>query len=51
MDKLGNILQMRSVNHWTRNYYYDTATNRLLKHEEQGQAVYTYDAHGNILAP
>jgi len=49
MDKLGNILQMRSVNHWTRNYYYDTATNRLLKHEEHGQNEYTYDAHGNML--
>jgi RHS repeat-associated protein len=48
-DKLGNILQMRSVNHWTRNYYYDTATNRLLKHEEHGQNEYTYDAHGNML--
>ena len=48
-DKLGNILQMRSVNQWTRDYYYDTATNRLLKHDEQGQSVYTYDAHGNML--
>jgi RHS repeat-associated protein len=48
-DKLGNILQMRSVNQWTRDYYYDTATNRLLKHDEQGQTVYTYDSHGNML--
>jgi len=48
-DKLGNILQMRSVNQWTRDYFYDTATNRLLKHDEQGQPVYTYDAHGNML--
>jgi len=43
-DKLGNILS----DNW-KDYFYDTATNRLLKHNEQGQPVYTYDAHGNML--
>jgi RHS repeat-associated protein len=43
-DKLGNILS----DNW-KDYFYDTATNRLLKHDEQGQPVYTYDAHGNML--
>lgn len=33
---------------WTRNYYYDKATNRLLSHDT-GSNVYTYDAHGNML--
>ncbi|MBN2776127.1 MAG: RHS repeat-associated core domain-containing protein [Bacteroidales bacterium] len=48
-DKLGNILNMSSQNKWSRDYFYDTATNRLLKHDEQGQPVYTYDEHGNML--
>ncbi|MDY0324154.1 MAG: hypothetical protein RBR24_09125, partial [Candidatus Carbobacillus sp.] len=48
-DKLGNILNMSSQNKWSRDYFYDTATNRLLKHDEYGQNEYTYDTHGNML--
>ncbi len=47
-DKLGNILNMSSQNKWSRDYFYDTATNRLLKHDEYGQNEYTYDTHGNM---
>jgi RHS repeat-associated protein len=40
---------MKSTGNWTRNYVYETATNRLLKHDsEQTLNDYTYDAHGNI---
>jgi len=49
-DKLGNILNMSSQNKWSRNYFYDTATNQLQKHDEFGQNEYTYDAHGNMLS-
>ncbi|MDD4150609.1 MAG: toxin TcdB middle/N-terminal domain-containing protein, partial [Bacteroidales bacterium] len=48
-DALGNITQMYSVNQWTRDYIYDTATNRLLRHSGSTN-VYTYDAHGNMLS-
>ncbi len=48
-DKLGNILNMSSQNKWSRDYFYDTATNRLLKHDEYGQNEYTYDTHGKML--
>jgi RHS repeat-associated protein len=48
-DALGNILQMQSFNRWTRDYIYDTATNRLLRHEGSVN-VYTYDTHGNMLS-
>ena len=48
-DKLGNIIEQNSLNSWSRKFYYNTINNYLLKHEEQGQAVYTYDAHGNML--
>jgi len=36
----------RSINNWTRNYYYG-ANNYLLGHEEN-QTAYTYDQHGNM---
>lgn len=42
------MLSVQSQGRWTRDYYYDTATNRLLKHDA-GSNVYTYDAHGNML--
>ena len=45
-DALGNIGQMKSANAWTRDYYYDTATNRLLNHDGRTN-VYSYDEHGN----
>ncbi|MBN2776125.1 MAG: RHS repeat protein [Bacteroidales bacterium] len=48
-DELGNITQMKSVNDWTRDYIYDTATNQLLRHTGTTN-VYTYDAHGNMLS-
>jgi RHS repeat-associated protein len=48
-DELGNILQMQSLNNWKRNYMYDTATNRLLRHSGTTNE-YTYDAHGNMLS-
>jgi len=47
-DHLGNIKQMKSINNWTRNYYYG-ANNYLLGHES-GQTAYTYDQHGNMLS-
>ena len=46
-DELGNLQTMQSQGRWTRNYVYDTVTNRLLRHEA-GNPVYTYDAHGNM---
>jgi YD repeat-containing protein len=48
-DELGNILQMQSVGAWTRNYIYDTATNKLLRHSGTTDE-YSYDAHGNMLS-
>ncbi|MCK5537564.1 MAG: hypothetical protein KAI79_12110, partial [Bacteroidales bacterium] len=47
-DKIGNILQMKSVNNWTRDYFYPTANNMLIGHTDR-QIAYTYDAHGNML--
>jgi RHS repeat-associated protein len=47
-DVLGNMLKMKSVGNWTRNYSYDNQTNRLLGHDLQ-QLAYTYDNHGNML--
>ena len=52
-DEIGNITELQSLSNsgWARKYYYDTATNRLLKHiENQTNDDYTYDAHGNILS-
>ena len=48
-DELGNILQMKSVGNWTRNYFYNTNDNKLLGHTN-GVNEYTYDNHGNITA-
>ncbi|MBT3209769.1 MAG: hypothetical protein HN704_12715 [Bacteroidetes bacterium] len=45
-DELGNINQMKSVGDWTRDYYYETANNRLKNHDNQTD-VYDYDEHGN----
>ncbi|MCF8374610.1 MAG: RHS repeat-associated core domain-containing protein [Bacteroidales bacterium] len=45
-DELGNIEQMKSVGDWTRDYYYETANNRLKNHDNQTD-VYAYDEHGN----
>jgi RHS repeat-associated protein len=48
-DAMGNMLQMQNAGNWTRNYIYDTLTNRLLKHDLlQSSNDYTYDEHGNI---
>jgi len=53
-DELGNITKLTHTTptsslNWTRNYVYDTATNRLLKHDvNQTLPDYQYDAHGNI---
>ena len=46
-DQLGNILQMKSVGKWTRDYFYNTNDNKLLGHTN-GVTEYTYDNHGNI---
>ncbi|MDY0393069.1 MAG: RHS repeat-associated core domain-containing protein, partial [Candidatus Bipolaricaulis sp.] len=48
-DELGNILQMKSVGQWTRDYFYNTNDNKLLGHTN-GATEYTYDNHGNITA-
>ena len=48
-DQLGNILQMKSVGNWTRDYFYNTNDNKLLGHTN-GATEYTYDEHGNITA-
>jgi len=37
---------MKSINNWTRDYFYST-NNYLLGHEEN-QTAYTYDQHGNM---
>ncbi|MCT4648626.1 MAG: hypothetical protein N4A74_26800 [Carboxylicivirga sp.] len=54
-DELGNILKLEHKTgsgasyDWTRNYVYDTATNRLLKHDAlQTLDSYQYDSHGNM---
>ncbi len=49
-DKLGNISQMKSSvgTNWTRDYYYETANNRLKSHDG-GSDVYDYDEHGNCI--
>jgi RHS repeat-associated protein len=40
---------LNSQNQWTRNYVYETANNRMKKHDpNQTLDDYTYDAHGNI---
>jgi RHS repeat-associated protein len=50
-DELGNIMQMKGVGNWTRDYVYQVGKNYLLKHdEEQSLPDYTYDAHGNTLS-
>jgi RHS repeat-associated protein len=48
-DQLGNILKLQSTGAWTRNYIYDTATNKLLRHSGTTDE-YSYDAHGNMLS-
>ena len=48
-DELGNIQQMQSVGNWTRDYYYETANNRLKNHDGVND-VYSYDEHGNVTA-
>jgi len=49
-DVLGNILQMKGVGFWTRNYIYETGTNRLIKHDLQPSwEYYNYDEHGNMI--
>jgi RHS repeat-associated protein len=49
-DELGNILQLKSDSNqsrWIRDYIYDIATNRLLRHSGTANE-YWYDQHGNI---
>ena len=50
-DALGNMLKMKSVGNWVRDYVYDTDTNRLLNHnpDQPLNVEYTYDEHGNML--
>eukprot|EP00828_Plagiopyla_frontata_P012883 TRINITY_DN1745_c0_g1_i3.p1 TRINITY_DN1745_c0_g1~~TRINITY_DN1745_c0_g1_i3.p1 ORF type:complete len:327 (+),score=9.63 TRINITY_DN1745_c0_g1_i3:156-1136(+) len=48
-DKLGNILQTKSVGKWTRNYYYNFNSNNYLLGHSENTTEYTYDAHGNML--
>ena len=48
-DELGNILQMKSVGQWTRDYLYETSNNRLTRHSYGAPNVYYYDAHGNMI--
>jgi RHS repeat-associated protein len=49
-DELGNLLTMSSQNRWRREYFYTTdgSNNYLLKHTENGNDEYTYNAHGNM---
>jgi len=49
-DALGNIIEMKNGNIWTRKYFYNFADNNyLLKHDENGINEYEYDLHGNML--
>ena len=48
-DELGNILQMKSVGQWTRDYYYTSGGNQLTGHAQGGMNTYYYDAHGNTI--
>jgi RHS repeat-associated protein len=54
-DALGNIQELDHYTsgqnpNWSREYVYDTATNQLLKHDQQQTLDdYTYDEHGNML--
>ena len=41
-DELGNILQQKSLNQWTRDYYYDFKQNNYLL--KDGKSEYLYDA-------
>jgi RHS repeat-associated protein len=49
-DELGNLLTMSSQNRWRREYFYtpDGSNNYLVKHTENGNDEYAYDAHGNM---
>jgi RHS repeat-associated protein len=49
-DEVGNIKQLSSDgsrSHWVRDYIYDQANNRLLRHSGTTNEYY-YDDHGNI---
>jgi len=48
-DELGNIIQMKSVGQWTRDYYYDILHNNYLTGHTPRTIDYTYDEHGNML--
>jgi RHS repeat-associated protein len=48
-DELGNILQMKSVGRWTRDYNYDILHNNYLTGHAPRSVDYTYDEHGNML--
>lgn len=45
-DELGNMMEMKSVDNWTRDYFYDftNKANRLLGHTEN-TIEYSYDEH------
>ena len=49
-DELGNILQMKSVGQWTRDYNYDILHNNYLTGHAPRAVDYTYDEHGNMLS-
>ncbi|NOQ26245.1 MAG: toxin [Bacteroidales bacterium] len=48
-DELGNMMQLKSVGQWTRDYFYNFNNNNYLLGHTDGQTDYTYDAHGNAL--
>ena len=55
-DETGNILRMIHTapgGSWTRNYQYDTGSNRLLSTSNSSGSLtdpYVHDAHGNVIA-
>jgi RHS repeat-associated protein len=49
-DELGNMMQLKSVGQWTRDYFYNFSQNNYLLGHTDGQTDYTYDAHGNMLS-
>ncbi|MCT4647880.1 MAG: GH-E family nuclease [Carboxylicivirga sp.] len=49
-DELGNMMQLKSVGKWTRDYFYNFSQNNYLLGHTNGQTDYTYDAHGNMLS-
>ncbi len=47
-DELGNLIQMKSVDEWTRDYFYDFVEDNYLLGHTEDLIEYEYDEHGNL---